>query len=125
MDAKYSPIVLTDSPQVSEPVPENSVNNPPPQSTLDATQISQLKAEEESVPDTTESQTEVTHEILYNSLLEWLLQKKPAPIGATVMIDDSDKITSPSVILIMIKFYKHATEEVRQRVKLLTMRSLS
>ncbi len=111
LDAKYSPIVLTDSPQVSEPIPEN----PLPQSTLDATQISQLKAEEEqNVPETTESG--VTHDILYNSLLEWLLQKKPAPIGATVMIDDSDKITSPSVILIMIKFYKHATEEVRQRM---------
>ena len=59
---------------------------------------------------------EVTFDMLYTALLEWLLHKEPTGLEDPVMIDDSDKILSTNAILIMIKFYKHSSEDIKQKV---------
>lgn len=80
--------------------------------------ISQTKSEalEENESKGNLKDETIYHDILYNSLLEWLLHKEPAHLEDTVMIDDTDKIQSVNAVLIMAKFYKHATEFIQQKV---------
>ena len=79
-----------------------------------------LKTEEETIEEEAnlkdENGADVIYDVIYNSLLEWLLHKKPASIDSSSMIDDADKISSVNAILVMIKFYKHASEFVKQKV---------
>jgi len=63
-----------------------------------------------------ENGNDVIYDVIYNSLLEWLLHKKPASIDSSSMIDEPDKISSVNAILVMIKFYKHASEFVKQKM---------
>ena len=60
---------------------------------------------------------EIDYEPLYTSMLEWLLNKAPASIEGTVMIDDTDKIKSINIVFIILRLFKQAPESVKQKVR--------
>ena len=59
---------------------------------------------------------EIDYEPLYTSMLEWLLNKSPASIEGTVMIDDTDKIKSINIVFIILRLFRQAPESVKQKV---------
>lgn len=44
-------------------------------------------------------------EILYNSIMEWVLRKIPSNVDQALMIDDTDKINSVVAINVLMNFY--------------------
>ncbi len=56
------------------------------------------------------------YEPLYTSLLEWLLNKAPASIEGSVMIDDTDQIKSINVVFIILRLFRQVPESVKQKM---------
>jgi len=56
------------------------------------------------------------YEPLYTALLEWLLNKPPASIEGSVMIDDTDGIKSINVVFIILRLFRQVPESVKQKV---------
>ena len=62
------------------------------------------------------SQLDGSIDCFYQALLEWLLHKMPNDLEATVFIDDTDQITSSSILELIIGLYTISEELAKQRV---------
>lgn len=65
---------------------------------------------------TLKSQLDGSSECFYQAILEWLLHKPPAGLEGSLMIDDTDQISSTSVIDILMEFYNISEEFEKQKV---------
>lgn len=54
-------------------------------------------------------------EALYVSILEWLLNRSPSNLNEPLMIDDSDEINNPNVLIICFNLIKHSNDLLKQK----------
>jgi hypothetical protein len=54
-------------------------------------------------------------EALYSSILEWLLSRSPSNLNEPLMIDDSDEIQNPNVLIICFNLIKHSSDLLKQK----------
>lgn len=54
-------------------------------------------------------------EALYVSILEWLLNRSPSNLNEPLMIDDSDEIHNPNVLMILFNLVKYSNDLIKQK----------
>lgn len=54
-------------------------------------------------------------ESLYVSILEWMLSRSPSNLNEPLMIDDSDEINNPNVLIILFNLIKYSTDLLKQK----------
>jgi hypothetical protein len=55
-------------------------------------------------------------EPLYNSIMEWILNKTPSNLDSQLMIDDQDKIANPHSVQLLYAFYQKANESLKSKM---------
>ena len=55
-------------------------------------------------------------EILYNSIMEWVLRKIPSNVEQALMIDDTDKISSTVAVTVLMDFYHTCDDIIKQKI---------
>lgn len=98
-------------PKLGSDVPttqKESATQKEPTETLVVKKVSSIHVEE-SHPDS-------HYELFYQALVEWLLHKTPTNIDESIMIDDTEKIHSLSMIDVILEFYPTTNEFIKQKV---------
>ena len=54
-------------------------------------------------------------ESLYVSILEWMLSRSPSNLNEPLMIDDSDEINNPNVLIILFNLIKYSNDLLKQK----------
>ena len=54
-------------------------------------------------------------ESLYVSILEWMLNRSPSNLNEPLMIDDSDEINNPNVLIILFNLIKYSSDLLKQK----------
>ena len=55
-------------------------------------------------------------EPLYNSIMEWILNKTPSNLDSQLMIDDQDKIANPHIVQLLYAFYQKASQSLKSKM---------
>lgn len=56
------------------------------------------------------------YEPLYNSIMEWLLGRKPANLESDLLIDDIDQINNPEILILVLDFYKKSPTCLKAKI---------
>ena len=54
-------------------------------------------------------------ELLYNSILEWMLNRSPSNLNEPLMIDDSDEINNKNVLMLCFNLIKYSSDLIKQK----------
>ena len=54
-------------------------------------------------------------ELLYNSILEWMLNRSPSNLNEPLMIDDSDEINNKNVLILCFNLIKYSSNLIKQK----------
>ena len=55
-------------------------------------------------------------EILYNSIMEWVLRKVPSSVEQALMIDDTDKISSTVAVTVLMELYHLSSHPLQLQI---------
>lgn len=53
---------------------------------------------------------------LYQAIMEWVLKKNPSNLETPITIDDTDKIDSTFLVVLIMNFYKNCSHELKPKI---------